>query len=262
VTHFARVPARRLAWAASLVLAGIAVATPAAASYFVVAKATASLGTGSCNDIDDSGVLTAPSASASALACPSTAAGAEVDIATASMGVFAFADSTPGFTNLASAEAEFFDVVHFDVPAVLEGQPFELGVVFAVEGVMTPDAAPHVNTLLTSRCVLGDLNSSDTYDGLLIDSTPVSGLRTIPGTITITPPAYSMNVSMHMLAPGLIEGTVDFLTTGELLLEIPPGVTYTSDSGVFHAPEPGAGAVGAAAGASLAVARSRRSRRG
>jgi hypothetical protein len=62
-----------------------------------------------------------------------------------------------------------------------------------------------------------------------------------------------MNVSMHLLAPGLTEGTVDFLTTAVLQLTMPAGVTYTSDSGVFLAPEPGAAALGAVASIVLAA---------
>ncbi len=245
-----------LACAGALVSVCLAT-TPAAASFFVVAKAAVSAGNGSCNDIDDSGVLAAPSASASALGCANGAAGATVDIATASMGLFAFADSTPAAGTITSAEAEFFDVVHFHVPPALDGQPFDLGVVFAVDGVMTPDVAPTVTTLLTSRCVLTDVSSSTGYDGLLVDTSSVSGLRTIPGTLSITPPTYTMNVSMHMLAPGLTEGSVDFHDTAELQLAVPAGVTYDSDSGVFHAPEPGAFSTGAAAYGALAVVRLR-----
>lgn len=248
---------RLLCCTAVVASACIAVAAPADAAYFVVAKASASAGDGSCSDVDDSGVLNAPSAAASA-ACATGTAEATVDLATASLGVVAFADSTPQDVTISSAEAELFDVLHFQVPPAMQGQPFALGVVFAVDGAMTPDAAPHITTtLLLSRCVLADLGSIATFDGLFVDTTPVSGLRTIPGTIEITPPGYAMNVSMHMNAPGLTEGTVDFLTTGALQLALPPGVTYTSDSGFFHAPEPGAAAIRLAAIAALAFTRRR-----
>jgi len=238
--------------AGSLAWASLVAPPPAAASYLVVATAGVSVGSGICTDIDNSGVLTAPSASASA-ACPSGSAQAFVDISTASMGVYAFADSTPQALTITSAEAEFFDQVHFHVPPALDGQPFSLGVAFALDGAISADATPTATALLTSRCVLTDVSSQQQYDGLFVDTSPVSGLRTIPGTLSITPPDYTMNVSMHILAPGLTEGTVDFSTSAELQLAVPPGVTYDSDSGVFHAPEPGTDAIGTAAATSLAA---------
>lgn len=109
--------------------------------------------------------------------------------------------------------------------------------------------------LFTARCVLTDTGTQQQYDGLIIDTSPTSGLRTISGTLTITPPDSAMNVSMRLYAPGITEGAVNFLNTGRLWLEVPPGVTYTSDSGVFQAPEPGGAAIGAAAALSLAFAR-------
>lgn len=236
--------------AGSLAWASLVAPPPAAASYSVVA--TAGVSAGICTDVDNSGVLTAPSASASA-ACPSGSAQAFADISTASMGVYAFADSTPQVLTITSAEAEFFDQVHFHVPPALDGQPFSLGVAFALDGAISADATPTVTALLTSRCILTDLSSQQQYDGLFVDTSPVSGLRTIPGTLSITPPDYTMYVSMHMLAPGLTEGTVDFSTSAELQLDVPPGVTYDSDSGVFHAPEPGTDAIGTAAAAALAA---------
>ena len=57
----------------------------------------------------------------------------------------------------------------------------------------------------------------------------------------------------------MTEDVVDFLTSGTLYLDVPPGVTYDSDSGVFSAPEPGAPALAAAALAAVA-ARCRRQR--
>ncbi|RIL06547.1 MAG: hypothetical protein DCC71_06465 [Proteobacteria bacterium] len=231
----------------------LAVASPAA-GYAVVAKAGVTLLSGGCSDSDDSGVLAAPSASASAL-CSNGAAQAFADLATASIGLLAVADSTATVQTLSTAEAELLDVVHFQVPPAMSGQPFTLGVAFTVDGVITPDADPYFTALLSSRCILTDVSNFDSFDGLFTDTTPVSGPRTVSDTIQITPPDYSMNVSMHMLAPGLTEGTIDFLTTGELQLAIPPDVTYTSDSGVFHAPEPGSAATCAAACAALAFAR-------
>ena len=237
----------------SLAFSCLAFATPAAAIYRVIASAGVSAGSGTCNDIQNTGELTAPSASASATSCPSGSAEATADLTTASISLFAFADSTPQTLTITSAEAEFFDVLHFQVPPEMQDQPFDLGVVFVLDGFISADATPTVTTLLSSRCVLIDLDSVQVFDGLLVDTSPVSGLRTVHGTLLITPPDYTMNVSMHLLAPGLTEGTVDFLTTAALQLAVPAGVTYTSDSGVFHAPEPGAAALGAVASIVLAA---------
>jgi hypothetical protein len=248
---------RRLPRAALVAYASLALGATDAASYAVVAKAgVTDVSGGSCSQSDDSGVLAAPSASASAT-CPSGSAGALADLTTASVGLFVSANSTPQAQMVSSAETELLDVVHFQVPPAMNGQPFSLGVTFALDGVITFDADPYVTALLSSRCILVDVSNFDSFDGLFTDTTPVSGLRTVSDTIQITPPSYSMNVSMHMLAPGLMEGTIDFLTTGELQLALPPGVTYTSDSGVFHAPEPAAAAIAAAAFASLALLRRR-----
>lgn len=251
---------RRFASVLLLAAVGLACATPAWAGYFAIARAGASVGNGSCTDLGDSGVLVAPSASASALGCLGAAAEAFADISTASMGLLVSADSTSQAVSIANAEAEFFDVVHFQVPPDLEGQPFELGVFLEVDGVMTSDAAPQVSVLHRSRCILTDLGSFAGYDGLVIDQVPTSGRRIFPGTLTITPPSYAMNVSMHILAPGLVEGTVDYRATSRLLLDLPPGVTYGSDSGVFQAPEPGATALGAAITVTLVAAHRRPTR--
>lgn len=232
--------------------------TLADASYLVVAKAGATdVSGGSCSQSDDSGVIAAPSASAS-VTCPGGTADAIADLTTASIRLFAAADSTPQAQMVVSAEAELFDVVHFQVPPAMNGQPFSLGVAFALDGVITPDAAPYTSGLLTSRCILSDQGNFDTFDGLFVDTAPVSGLRIASGTIEITPPAYAMNVSMHLIAPGLTEGTIDFSTTAELQLAMPPGVTYTSDSGVLQVPEPSAAAIGAAACVALAMRPRRR----
>jgi hypothetical protein len=244
--------------AAVLACACLAFAAPAA-SYAVFASAGATdVSSGSCSDSDVTGVLAAPSASASA-ACANGEAQAFADLTTASVGLFASADSTPLNSMIVSAETELQDVLHFQVPPAMNGQPFSLGVAFALDGVITPNADPYFSGpgLLTSRCVLTDQGNFDSFDGLFVDTAPVSGMRIASDTIEITPPGYSMNVSMRMIAPGLTEGTIDFLATGKLHLALPPGVTYTSDSGVFHAPEPAASAIGAAAFASLALLRRR-----
>jgi hypothetical protein len=241
---------------ATLVVASLGAASAAAAASFVVAKAGVSVGTGSCTDIDDSGVLSAPSANAAAT-CPSGSAEARVDLTNASLGIFASADSTPQATTISNAESELFDRLHFHVPPELDGQPFSLGILFAVDGAMGAGATPNTGLLLSARCTITDIDSAQGFDGLAIETTPFSGTRTFPGVLSVTPPDYTINVSMHMLAPGVTEDVVDFLTSGTLYLGVPSGVTYDSDSGVFFAPEPGAPAIAGAAAAALAAVSAR-----
>ena len=241
---------------APLVVASLGAASTAMAASFVVAKAGVSVGSGTCTDTDDSGVLSAPSANAVAT-CPSGSAEARVDLATASLGVLASADSTPQATTISTAESELFDRLHFHVPAGLDGLPFSLGILFAVDGVMGAGATQTTGALLNARCTITDMGSFDVFDGLAIETTPFTGTRTFPGVLSVTPPDYTINVSMHMLAPGVTEDVVDFLTSGTLHLTVPPGVTYDSDSGVFFAPEPGAPAIAAAAAGALAAVRRR-----
>jgi hypothetical protein len=168
------------------------------------------------------------------------------DIATASVGLFVAADSTPTVTALSSAEVEFLDVVRFEVPLALSGQEIEIEVACVLEGTMTLDAAAFMGgVLLQSRCALADSAGANLFDGLFVDMSPVSGVRVRSGSVTITPPDYAMNVALRMRAPGLSEGFLDFRDSFEIRFSTPPGVTYTSDSGVFQAPEPSAAAAGA-----------------
>jgi len=238
---------------ALLASAAFAVTKPAAADSFVIAQAILS---GACSADDFSGVLVAPSASAS-VECPSGTAEASVDIATASMRLFASADSTPPTDTISTARGEIQDVLHFQVPPSMQGEPFELEVQFLLDGVISSDALPNFSVLLSSRCTLTDFSNLDQFDALVFDLAPIGGRRTRDGVLSITPPDYAMNVSLQIIAPGLREGTIDFRQTAELRLALPEGVTYTSDSGVFQAPEPGAAAIGGAAIASLALLRRR-----
>jgi len=250
---------RRLRSAALLACACFAVATPAAANYFVVARAGVTALNGTCSDDDDSGVLVATSASAAAT-CPTGTAEASVDLATASMRLFATADSAPSADVVSTARGEIQDVLRFQVPPAMQGEPFALQVQFVLDGEISPDALPYLpyfTVLLSSRCTLTDFSNFDQFDALVTDLAPIGVPRIRGGTISITPPDYAMNVSLQMLAPGLKEGTIDFLSTAELRLAAPEGVTYTSDSGVFQAPEPGAAAIGWAAIAALALLRRR-----
>lgn len=249
---------KRLRCCAWLACAGLAAVATPASGYAVFASAGATdVSGGSCSQSDSSGAIAAPSAAAS-VTCPGGAAEAMADLTTASVALFASADSTPTAQMVVSAETEFLDRLTFQVPPAMQGQPFLLGVTFAIDGAITPDATPSSGSLLTSRCIVTDSGFASSFDGLFVDVVPVSGLRTVSGSVEVTPPAYAANVSMRMITSALTEGTVDFLGRGEMRLTLPPGVTYTSDSGVFQAPEPGAAAVAIAACAGLAAVQRRR----
>jgi hypothetical protein len=233
-------------------------------------------GVPNCNDSDQ--VVNSQLASATTIAGCIAANGASAsgvttaDLAAGSIGVELFASPTSGGYAGGAAQASLTDQLHFTVPGGLPpGEDLLVGVTFTLEGTLSADA---LFDPIYGRFLDYDLNFYDwaaPFDpehGLTefgkLTTAPFTGSLVSSQVVKIDRDFLLANVSMYLTVPGITQGGLEFLDLldgARIELDLPPGVTFTSLSGVFlTAPEPGATALATASLATLAVVARARSK--
>lgn len=245
-------------------LAGVAVSTAASAQIHQV-QAVASAASGDCSDQDSTGLISAPSAHALA-SC--TAGGTVIAEGTADLPTATTVLHLEAAGSVANAAGQvqlvdsflFADPTHVLAP----NEKLLVGVTFTVDESVSAGAVTG-NPVLYYALDLRDFYygaapaASFTASGQ-IDAAG-SGVTDFSGTIEVRQPFLNAQLSMTLLGSGIHAGAVD--ATASIRLDLPPGITWTSTSGVLlTVPEPTADLAAATAALSLcAVARAgRRSR--
>ena len=117
--------------------------------------------------------------------------------------------------------------------------------------ISAPSAHGVATNFLLYNLSLGDFYYGADPAALFLVSgglaSPTSGPTDFSGTIEVHQPFLTAQLAMTLLGQGLQDGTVDSLAS--IALDLPPGITWTSTSGVLlTVPEasPAAAALGAA----------------
>ncbi len=229
-------------------------------------------GVPNCNDSDQVVVSPLPSATTAA-SCTATngasAAGASrADLTTGSVGLELFANPVAGGYAGGAGQSALADRLTFSVAGGIgQNEDLLVGVTFTLDGSLSTDA---LFDSIYGRYLDYNFDFSDfasfapdhALDALgMVTTTPFLGPLTFSKVVKIRGAFLTANVAMDLFVPGIIQGSVDFLNTATVALELPPGVTFTSESGVFlTAPEPAGAALGVASLLTLAGLRQRRLR--
>jgi hypothetical protein len=248
----------------------LASAAPAPAYYSVRGVTSVTAGTGACNDSQLVNAVQLPSVATSAGCVAPSGASASgetiADLTTGSVGLYVVAAPLPSSSS-AAAQAEFTDQLHFSVPGGIgQNEDLLVDVTFTLDGVVSPTAIPVYAHFLDYNFEFYDFSDPSGADYSFvpsgsIDAAPFAGPLTFTKTVKLHGSFLTANVSILLGAPGIYDGSVDFFHTATVAIDAPPGVTFTSDSGVFlTAPEPAGAALGAASLLALAGLRQRRLR--
>jgi MYXO-CTERM domain-containing protein len=144
------------------------------------------------------------------------------------------------------------DRLHFTVPGGLAaGEDLLVGVTFTLAGSLSPDALfdPIYGRFLDYDLNFYDWASSFDPEHQLatfgkLTATPFAGPLVLSKVVKIRGDFLLATVSMTLSVPGISQGSVEFLDLMDgatIALDLPPGVTFTSESGTFlSAPEPDA----------------------
>jgi len=146
---------------------------------------------------------------------------ASASLHTASLKIKALASGT-GF---ASAGAKITDTIMFQgaYNGICDGQPcYSIPVSFTVDGTISGQQ---------------DLSAGIRLGSVEVHQKVASGVTTVfSGLIHTTGP---LSLCMYLNTDGYVyDGFIDFTNTAQFSWQLPSGVTYTSDSGAFLAPEP------------------------
>lgn len=169
----------------------------------------------------------------------------------ASVGVYAQAIAGTSATGKGDAQGSFRDVLHFTVPAGYYQQGVTLTLHGSLSGTLTgTTSAQSGGITLSGVFSVSDDILTDTFDvlyttaGTYAESFQVQSELVAPDTTLLTPTLVSRNVygmlRCNLMAPNhpdSVEGNF-FNTASFHTVEVPIGVTYTSDSGAFLIPEP------------------------
>lgn len=250
----------------------------ALASALLAASATAQINqvaavgsavTSGCLDTDNTGLLVATAAYALAScanASGSALAEGTVDLPTATSALRL--EATPFNLSNAAGQTQLVDNFIFQDPTqvLAPGEPLIVGVTFTLDGAVAPGsltANPGVYSYLSYSLSLvdfyygGDPDASFQVTGAIM--TPTSGAMQFTDTIEVRQPFLNAQLSMNLTGPGLTEGSVDYVASIDL--DLPPGITWTSTSGVLlTVPEPAPALAHGVVLASLALLQRRRSR--
>lgn len=240
-TSFTRLAAEMLAALTSVLLA-----TTATAQINQV-SATTSAVTSGCFDTDNTGLITANAAHA--LATCATASGSALAESTADLPTATAAlrlEATPVNVSNAAGQTQLVDNFLFQDPThvLAPGEPLIVGVTFTLDGAVAPGsltANPGVYSYLAYSLSIIDFYSGADPDALFQANgtimSPTSGAMEFSGEIEVRQPFLNAQLSMSVLGQGLTEGSVDYVAS--IALDLPPGITWTSTSGVLlTVPEP------------------------
>jgi hypothetical protein len=254
-----RSPARLL-----FVVIGASALAPAAHAQGYLVAAVASAASPGCQDSEQVPLVAQPAASASA-SCATTAsasASAHSDLATAMVELDLEA---AGLGSNAGGQPQLQDSFRFQAPPGLlaPNEPLLVGVTFRLDGSVDASAVA-AGAAFASFSVIDSFSPANP-NGVFVANQTIDTAFTGPvdsmGTIEVRQPFLEAQLTMSLVHfQGINAGHVDLI--GSVALDLPPGVTWTSYSGVLlTVPEatPVAGA-GAAAVAIAAMFRSRRGR--
>jgi hypothetical protein len=219
-------------------------------------------GVPNCTDSDQTVPSQLPSAMTSAACTAANGASASgatsADLTTGSVGLEVFANPVVGGYAGGSALAALTDQLHFTVPGLAPGADLLVRVTFTLAGTFSPDA---LFQTIYGRYLDYNLSFHDFTASGTLTTTPFLGPTTFSEVVSIPSPFLDANVAMTLFVPGIEQGSVEFLHTATIALDLPPGVTFTSESGVFlTAPEPASTTLGVASLLALACLRQRRLR--
>ena len=253
----------------------------AALAYTAQAEATARIGgvvsmnagTGACrNDqLVDSNTAQDTFHLYGATSCLGGSASAELraDAATGSIGLRAASAGSGQGSSQVATQLQFSDQWSIAVPA---GTPFgtiTLPVTVLLEGNVTPGALydPSSGSFMAYSMAIGPLFSFADFNPNGNIKTSGHYASTFNGSVSLTYTGQPLKaaVSMSLLVPALVEGTLDFYNTASISLLLPPGYSATTSSGlplVFAAavPEPASAALLAFGLGLLLMARRRKVR--
>ena len=227
-------------------------------------------GVPNCNDSDqivDSQLSSATTAAqCTAANGASSSASSHADLATGSVGLAFLATPVAGGYAGGAGQSSLTDQLHFAVAGGIgQDEDLLIPVTFTLDGTLSPDALfdPIFGRYVDYDFSFFDFASFDPEHALSafgkVTTTPFLGPLTFSKVVKIRGAFLTANVALDLFAPGIIQGDVDFLHTATIALDLPPGVSFTSDSGVFlTAPEPAGAALGAAALLALVALRRRR----
>jgi hypothetical protein len=241
-----------------------------AQAYSVGGTVSIFAGVPNCNDSDQVVNAQLPSATTAA-GCTATngasASGSSLaDLTTGSVGLEFLAIPVAGGYAGGAGQSSLTDQLHFSVAGGI-GQDEDLlvDVTFTLDGALSPDALfdPSYGRYLDYSLHFYDFASFDPDHALTalgtVTTTPFLGPLTFSKVVKIRGAFLTANVSLDLFVPGIIQGSVDFLNGATIALDLPPGVTFTSQSGAFlTAPEPGATSLAAATLATFAALARRR----
>jgi len=247
--------------------------TASAQAHSVGGTVSIFAGVPNCNDSDQVANSQLASATTSAGCIAANGASASgvtsADLAAGSIGLELFASPISGGYAGAAGQAFLIDQLHFTVPGgVPQGDDLLVGVTFTLAGALSADA---LFDPIYGRFLDYDLNFYDwasPFDpehGLKeygqLTTTPLLGPLVFSQVVKIRGDFLLANVSMYLTVPGITQGSLEFLDLQDgatIELDLPPGVTFTSLSGVFlTAPEPASTTLGIACVLTLACLRQR-----
>jgi hypothetical protein len=139
----------------------------------------------------------------------------------------------------AAGETQLVDQFLFHDPGgvLAPNENLVVGVTFTLDASVSAGAspAPPYTNFLVYDLSLGDFYyGADPAALFLVSgalSTPTSGPTDFSGTIEVHQPFLTAQLAMTLLGQGLQDGTVDSLAS--VALDLPPGITWTSTSGVL-----------------------------
>lgn len=244
-------PVHRLALA--LILAGYTLPSAAAADYSVRGVVSVNAGAGACSDSELVNATPAPSLTTAAgcVAPSGSAASGETvaDLATGSVGLLLLASPLPSSSAASSAQTQLTDQLHFTVPGGIgQNENLLVDVTWTLDGQITSTTLPTFAHPLDYSLEFYDF--ADPFTGahghnvFASRDAPYLGPESFTKTVALSGAFLTANVAM-LLGGGIQDGSVDFLHGATIAIAAPPGVTFTSDSGVFlSAPEPAGSLLG------------------
>ena len=224
-------------------LAACAIPTSVAAQGYQV-QATATAISGACTDSDATGLISAATAHAFATCtAPGTVvADGDVDLASATTALVL--DAAGSYANAAGL-AQLVDNFVFQDPShvLAPNEPLVVGVTFRLDrsvsaGAMT--STPAYSFVYYDFDIIDFYYSAD--PAALFEASgdvDVTGdaVDEYSGTIVVRQPFLTAQLGMTLLGQGIQLGVVDAVAS--IQLDLPPGITWTSSSGVLlTVPEP------------------------
>jgi len=232
----------------ALACAGSLCAGPAGATAQIGGVINAIAGAGLCNDTQSVPNSTAQDSFAlsAATACDGGSASGAVrgDAATASIGIKGSSSPSGSSSSQVAGQISFVDTWLLGVPTGTPQGIFTIPVTITLDGSVSPGAVLD-NTF--GRFMDYNLTISDAYNPLgvggsfsALGSITASGTyaQTFTGSVNFTSwgpggllPSKA-TVELSMFIPDLVAGDLDFYNTASIALDLPPGFSATTSSGL------------------------------